>query len=134
MKYETQKIALAYMAVALGLFLIQVLMGLIIGWVYVQPNFLSELLPFNVGRMLHTNALIVWLITGFFGAAYFLIPEEAEREIHSAKLAYIQLAILVVGTLGAVITYTFNLFEGNILLGNEGREFLEYRVSHDAEE
>ncbi|MDF2141860.1 cbb3-type cytochrome c oxidase subunit I [Paenirhodobacter sp. CAU 1674] len=128
MKYETQKIALAYMAVALGLFLIQVLMGLIIGWVYVQPNFLSELLPFNVGRMLHTNALIVWLITGFFGAAYFLIPEEAEREIHSAKLAYIQLAILVVGTLGAVITYTFNLFEGNILLGKEGREFLEQPV------
>jgi nitric oxide reductase large subunit len=75
--------------------------------------------------MLHTNSLIVWLLLGFFGAAYFLIPEESEREIHSPMLAYLQLAILVIGTLGVVLTYFFNLFEGNFLLGREGREFLE---------
>ena len=125
MKYQSQKIALVYMVTALALFAVQVSMGLVLGWIYVSPNFLSEILPFNVGRMLHTNSLIVWLITGFFGAAYFLIPEEAEREIHSTKLAYIQLAILVLGTAGVVVTYTFNLFEGNFLLGKEGREFLE---------
>ena len=125
MKYQTQKIALVYFSVALALFAVQVTMGLIIGWIYVQPNFLSEILPFNVGRMLHSNSLVVWLITGFFGAAYFLVPEESEREIHSAKLAYLQLAILVLGTAGVVVTYLFNLFDGNWLLGNEGREFLE---------
>ncbi|WP_199261463.1 cbb3-type cytochrome c oxidase subunit I [Paracoccus binzhouensis] len=125
MKYQTQKIALAYIYVALALFAVQVLMGLLIGYVYVNPNFLSETLPFNIGRMLHSNALIVWLLTGFFGSAYFLIPEEAEREIHSPMLAYLQLAIMVVGTLGAVLTYAFNLFEGNFLLGMQGREFLE---------
>ncbi len=125
MKYQSQKIAMAYFAVALGLFAVQVLMGLVAGWVYVSPNFLSELLPFNVIRMLHTNALIVWLLCGFFGAAYFLIPEEAERDIHSTTLAYLQLAILVIGTLGAVLTYTFDLFNGNWLLGKEGREFIE---------
>ena len=38
-------------------------------------------------RMIHTNALIVWLLLGFFGAAYYLIPEESEREIWSPKLA-----------------------------------------------
>ena len=125
MKYESQKIALAYFAVAMGLFAIQVLGGLLAGWIYVSPNTLSELVPFNIVRMLHTNALIVWLITGFFGAAYFLVPEEAEREIHSPLLAYIQLAILVVGTLGVVVTYLFQLFPGNYLLGTQGREFLE---------
>ena len=102
MKYQTQKIALAYMLVALALFTIQVSAGLLIGWIYVQPNFLSEVLPFNVGRMVHTNALVVWLLTGFMGATYFLVPEESEREIHSPKIAYLQLAILVIGTLGAV--------------------------------
>jgi len=76
-------------------------------------------------RMLHTNALVVWLLLGFFGAAYYLIPEEAERDIHSPAIAYLQLALLVVGTLGAVITYIFNLFEGHFLLGLQGREFLE---------
>lgn len=125
MKYQTQKIAHAYFICALGLFTIQILGGLLAGWIYVSPNTLSEVLPFNIVRMLHTNSLIVWLLLGFFGAAYFLIPEEAEREIHSPKLAYIQLAILVVGTLGVVVTYVFNLFDGNFFLGKEGREFLE---------
>ena len=125
MKYQSQKIAYAYFAVALGLFAIQILGGLLAGFVYVMPNTLSELVPFNIIRMLHTNSLIVWLLLGFFGAAYFLIPEEAEREIHSPTIAYLQLIILVVGTLGVVVTYLFNLFEGNWLLGKEGREFLE---------
>jgi len=125
MKYRTQKIALAYFLTALILFAVQVTVGLLIGWIYVEPNFLSTILPFNIGRMLHTNSLIVWLITGFMGAAYFLIPEESEREIHSPLLAYIQLGILILGTAGVVVTYVFNLFQGNFLLGKEGREFLE---------
>jgi nitric oxide reductase subunit B len=125
MKYQSQKIALAYFAVAMGLFAVQVLAGLLAGWIYVAPNTLSEIAPFNVVRMVHTNALIVWLITGFFGAAYYLVPEEAEREVHSVTLAWLQLLILVVGTLGAVITYSFDLFPGHWLLGTEGREFIE---------
>ena len=61
--------------------------------------------------MVHTNALIVWLLLGFFGCAYYLMPEEAEREIHSPMLAYVQFAILVLGR-GVVATYVFDLFHG----------------------
>jgi len=125
MKYQSQAIAKWYWFAAMALFLIQVLGGLLAGYIYVQPNFLSTLLPFNIVRMLHSNALIVWLLLGFFGAAYYIVPEESEREIHSTKIAYLQLIILVAGTLGAVITYVFDLFPGNILLGKQGREFLE---------
>ncbi len=128
MKYQSQKIALAYILVALTLFLVQVSMGLLMGWVYVVPDTLSGLMPFNIMRMLHTNSLVVWLLTGFFGAAYFIVPEESESEIYSVKLAYIQLAILVLGTAGVVVTYTFSLFEGNWLLGQQGREFLEQPI------
>ncbi|WP_457645167.1 cbb3-type cytochrome c oxidase subunit I [Profundibacter sp.] len=128
MKYQTQKIALAYFLVAMALFFVQVSMGLWAGWIYVSPNTLSGLMPFNIVRMLHTNSLVVWLLTGFFGAAYFIIPEESENEIYSPKLAYLQLLILVLGTTGVVLTYTFNLFEGNWLLGKEGREFLEQPI------
>ncbi len=128
MKYQSQKIALAYILVALALFFVQVSMGLLMGYVYVEPNTLSELMPFNIMRMLHTNSLVVWLLTGFFGAAYFIVPEESESEIYSVKLAYLQLLILVLGTAGVVVTYTFNLFEGNWLLGQEGREFLEQPI------
>ena len=125
MKYRSQRIALAYFATAMALFAVQVTMGLIMGWIYVSPNFLSELLPFNIARMLHSNSLIVWLLLGFFGSAYFIIPEEAEREIHSPGLAYLQLFILILGTAGVVVTYLFDLFQGNWLLGKQGREFLE---------
>ncbi|TQV78537.1 cbb3-type cytochrome c oxidase subunit I [Denitrobaculum tricleocarpae] len=125
MKYQTQKIAQAYFLVAMALFAIQVSGGLLAGWIYISPNTLSELLPFNIVRMLHTNSLVVWLLLGFMGAAYFLIPEESEQEIHSPFLAYLTLIIMVVGTLGVVVTYIFNLFEGNAILGQEGREFLE---------
>jgi nitric oxide reductase subunit B len=117
MKYQSQQVALAYFACALLLFLVQVSGGLLAGWIYVSPNFLAEFLPFNIIRMIHTNALIVWLLLGFFGAAYFLLPEEAEREIYSVKLAYLQLALLMVGTLGAVGSYLVGI--------HEGREFLE---------
>ncbi len=117
MKYETQKIAYYYILAALVLFALQVTFGLIGGYIYVHPNFLSEALPFNIVRMVHTSSLIVWLLLGFFGAAYFVIPDEAEREIHSPLLAYVQLAILLVGGAGAVVGYLFGI--------HEGREFLE---------
>lgn len=117
MKYETQKVALAYFAVAMGLFAVQVLGGLLAGTVYVLPGTLSELVPFNVIRMIHTNALIVWLLMGFFGAAYYLVPEEAETELHSPLLAYVQLGLFTVGALAAVVGYLFGV--------HEGREFLE---------
>ena len=125
MKYQTQAIARAYIVTAMGLFLIQIIAGLLAGWIYVAPGTLSQILPFNIVTMLHTNALIVWLLLGFFGAAYFLIPEEAEREIHSPRLAYLQLAILVLGTVGVIVTYIFNWFDTHPLLRTEGREFLE---------
>ncbi len=128
MKYTSQKVALAYFLAAMAVFAVQVLGGLWAGFIYIYPNFMSELMPFNIMRMLHTNSLIVWLLLGFFGAAYYLVPEESEREIFSVKLAYIQLAILLLGTAGVVVTYTFNLFEGNWLLGKEGREFIEQPV------
>ncbi|MCB1341957.1 MAG: nitric-oxide reductase large subunit, partial [Pseudooceanicola sp.] len=64
MKYQSQKVAYAYFLVAMALFGIQVLGGLLAGWIYVSPNTLSEILPFNIIRMIHTNALIVWLLLG----------------------------------------------------------------------
>ena len=68
MKYQTQKVAMLYFYGALGLFLAQVLFGVLAGTIYVLPNTLSELLPFNIVRMIHTNALVVWLLMGLHTA------------------------------------------------------------------
>ena len=125
MKFQSQKIALYYFIVAMALFAVQIIVGVTIGYIYLNPNFLAEITPFNILRMLHTNSLIVWLLVGFFGATYYIIPEEADREIESPTIAYLQLAILVLGTTGVVVTYLFDLFHGNWLLGKQGREFIE---------
>lgn len=117
MRYQTQKIAYWYFAAAMALFLVQVLFGVLAGSVYVLPNLFSELLPFHILRMIHTNALLVWLLLGFFGATYYLLPEETERDIASPTVAYLQLAIIVAGALIAVVGYLFRI--------HEGREFLE---------
>ncbi len=117
MKYESQKVALVFFVGAMILFAAQVTFGLLAGYVYVNPNFLSELLPFNIIRMIHTNALVVWLLIGFFGCTYFLIPEEAETELHSPTIAYVQFAILFAAGAAAVVGYLFRV--------HEGREFLE---------
>jgi len=120
MRYESQKVALVYFAGALLLFVVQVLVGTLAGVVYVLPNVLSELVPFNVIRMIHTNALIVWLLMGFFGAGYYLVPEEAETELYSPKLAYIQFGLFMFGGLAAVVSYLFGI--------HGGREFLEQPI------
>ena len=117
MRYETQKIAYWYFVCAMALFAAQLTFGLLAGTVYVLPNLLSELVPFHIIRMIHTNALIVWLLLGFFGATYYLLPEEAEHEIHSTRLAYLQLVVFVGAAAVAVVGYLFRI--------HEGREFLE---------
>ncbi|MGD5575282.1 cbb3-type cytochrome c oxidase subunit I, partial [Xanthomonas citri pv. citri] len=97
--------------------LAQVLFGLLAGTIYVLPNTLSVLLPFNIVRMIHTNALIVWSLIGFMGATYFLLPEETETELYSPLLAKIQFWMFFGAAGVAVVGYLFHY--------HEGREFLE---------
>ncbi|MDZ7790047.1 MAG: cbb3-type cytochrome c oxidase subunit I [Xanthomonadales bacterium] len=117
MKYQTQKVAYPFFIAALLLFAGQVLFGLLAGAVYVWPEFMAEAMPFHIMRMSHTNLLVVWLLIGFFGATYYLLPEETETELHSPMIAYIQLGIFVFAGAAALISYQFGI--------HEGREFLE---------
>ena len=131
MQYPSQAVAKPYFIAAIGLFIGQILFGLIMGLQYVIGDFLFPAIPFNVARMVHTNLLIVWLLFGFMGAAYYLVPEEAERELHSPWLAKLTFWVfLIVGVLTVVgylaVPYaTLAKLTGNDLLPTMGREFLE---------
>lgn len=131
MKYQSQSVARLYFIAAIALFAAQILFGLIMGLQYVVGDFLFPEIPFNVARMVHTNTLIVWLLFGFMGAAYYLIPEEAETELHSPKLA-VALFWIFLGAAGATVAAyllvnysTLAAATGNDLLPTMGREFLE---------
>lgn len=131
MKYKSQAVAKPYFIGAMVLFVAQILFGLIMGLQYVVGDFLFPHIPFNVARMVHTNALIVWLLMGFMGSAYYLVPEESERELFSPKLALIMFWIFLVAAGLTVIGYlsvpyaTLAKITGNELLPTMGREFLE---------
>jgi len=131
MPYSSQSVAKPYFIAAIGLFVGQVLFGLIMGLQYIIGDFLFTLIPFNVARMVHTNLLIVWLLFGFMGAAYYLVPEESEKELHSPLLALILFWIFLIAgaltILGYLLVPYAQLAEmtGNSLLPTMGREFLE---------
>lgn len=131
MKYTSQAVAKPYFIAAIGLFLGQILFGLIMGLQYVVGDFLFPLIPFNVARMVHTNLLIVWLLFGFMGASYYLIPEESETELFSPKLAILTFWVFLVAGAVTVLGYllvpyaTLAKWTGNDLLNTMGREFLE---------
>ncbi len=131
MQYKSQAVAKYYFTAALVLFVAQILFGLIMGLQYVVGDFLFPAIPFNVARMVHTNALIVWLLMGFMGAGYYLIPEESERELFSPKLAIALFWIFLAAAGATVAAYllvpynTLAQVTGNAFLPTMGREFLE---------
>ncbi|HEY9148998.1 MAG TPA: cbb3-type cytochrome c oxidase subunit I [Gammaproteobacteria bacterium] len=131
MKYQSQLVAKPYFIAAIGLFIGQIIFGLIMGLQYVVGDFLFPEIPFNVARMVHTNLLIVWLLFGFMGASYYLVPEESETELFSPKLAMALFWIFLVAGALTIVGYLAvpyaRLAEmtGNDLLPTMGREFLE---------
>jgi nitric oxide reductase subunit B len=131
LKYESQSVAKLYFMAAIGLFVGQIIFGVILGLQYVWGDFLFPAIPFNVARMVHTNLLIVWLLFGFMGAAYYLVPEESQRELYSTKLAKILFWIFLIAGAAIVASYLLipyaRLAEltGNEYLPTMGREFLE---------
>jgi len=131
MKYKSQEAAKPYFIFALLLFGLQIVFGLIIGLQYVIGDFLFPWVPFNAARMVHTNLLIVWLLFGFMGAAYYLIPEEAEIELHSPKLAKILFWVFAAAGVLTVAGYLLvpysklAAFTANKWFPTMGREFLE---------
>ena len=117
MKYKSQKVAYWFFALSMLLLVLQIIYGFIMGFARIGFDNLHEFIPFNTARAVHTNLLVVWLLSGFMGAAYYIIPEEAQRELVSVKLAYVQLISLALVGVAAVIGFHFNIWEG--------RKFLE---------
>ncbi len=117
MKYSSQKVAYYFFATCMLLLGLQLCYGFIMAFAHMGYDVLHSWIPFNAARATHTNLLVVWLLCGFMGAAYFIIPDEAGRELHSVPLAYVQLISLIVVSVTAVIGFHFNWWEG--------RKFLE---------
>src|SRR5699024_12704057 len=93
MRYKSQAVVYWYFALALILFGLQLVFGLLSASKYLGPDPLLDVMAFDVTKTVHTNLLIVWLLTCFMGAIYWLVCFESRSELYSPWLAYIQLIV-----------------------------------------
>lgn len=131
LKFKSQSVSKLYFIAAIGLFVGQIVFGITLGLQYVIGDLFFPMIPFNIARMVHTNLLIVWLLMGFMGSAYYLIPEESETELYSPLFARILFWVYLAAGAATILGYllvpyaTLAQMTGNDFLATMGREFLE---------
>lgn len=116
MTYESQKVAIKFFVISAIFFGLQTIVGLLLILKYIWPDPIISILPFNTARAIHTNLLVVWMLYGFMGGTYYVIPEEAKTELYSRKLADLHFWLLLIGGLVGVIGFLFGWTAGRPLL------------------
>jgi len=104
---EGQKLGMMYFRVAIVLFGAQLLTGLIAGIQFIYPNFLFEIFDFNVARMVHINALVVWMLYAMIGSVYLMITDETGQDIVGIKLGKLAFWVLTGAVAVVVLVYIF---------------------------
>jgi nitric oxide reductase subunit B len=117
-QYQSQKTAYPFIVLALGLFVLQVLVGLwlAVNYAFSLPQSLVDVFSFATARAIHTNLLVAWILLGFMGGTYFILPVESKRELFSTKIAYLQLVIFAGTAVTAVVGFLFGWTQGMPLL------------------
>jgi len=125
----TKQLGLMYFRVAIVLFGAQLLMGLIAAIQYLYPGFLYNVFDFSIARMVHINALVVWLLYAMIGSVYFLLPDETGQEAVGLWLGKLAFWVLTAAVAVVVLVYIFIQIgpgkESTIWLITEGREYIE---------
>ncbi len=127
--YESKKLGVMYFSVAAALLGAQLLFGLVAGIQFVFPGFLFEVLDFNVARMVHINALVVWLLYAMIGSVYYLLPDETGIETVGVGLGKLGFYVLTLAVTVVVLVYILVQVgpanHATLWLINEGREYIE---------
>ncbi|HEY5998309.1 MAG TPA: cbb3-type cytochrome c oxidase subunit I [bacterium] len=118
LEFRSQRIAGWYVRAALPLFVLQVVVGLwlVSNYVVSLPQGLVDVFPFATAREIHTNLLVLWMLLGFMGGTYFVVPEETRSEIFSERVALVQLVLLLGAGVAAIAGFLFGWTKGRPLL------------------
>ena len=124
-----QRLAVKYFVVAMALFLAQMLFGLLAAWQFLDPDFLFGIVDFNVNRMVHINAMVVWLLYGFIGSIFWLVEDEAGMPLVGLRIANLTFWVLTVAVTVVVVVYLVVQSgpgdKWTLWFINEGREYIE---------
>jgi nitric oxide reductase subunit B len=116
MTWRSQRVAWWYFLAALLLFALQVGVGFMALAKYLGPDPLRQVFNFATAKAMHTNLLLVWTLTGFMGATYWIVPDESRTEIHSERLAVVQLLLWLAIGVTTLVGYLFGWTAGRKLL------------------
>jgi len=126
---KSKELGMMYFRVAIILFGAQLLMGLIAAIQFLVPGFLFELFDFSVARMVHINALVVWMLYAMIGSVYYMLPDETGIETVGVGIGKLGFWVLTVAVTIVVLVYIFiqvgSGTEASIWLIHEGREYIE---------
>lgn len=105
LKYESQKLGTWYFTFAAVIFGAQLLFGLVAAIQYLYPSFLFEVLDFSIARIVHINALVVWLLCAMIGSVYYIMPDETGIETVGVGIGKLLFGILVAAVTVVVLVY-----------------------------
>lgn len=124
-----QILGIHYFSVAAILFLAQLVFGLLAAIQFIWPSFLFETLDFSVNRMVHINAMVVWLLYGFMGSIYWFLEDESGVPVVGLAVGRKAFWVLTLAVVIVVAVYLLvQTGPGNDTTRwfiNEGREYIE---------
>src|SRR5262249_48428767 len=127
--YRSQQLALKYFAAAIALFGVMTFSGLMSAYYYINPDFLFGLLHFNIAKTLHIDTMVIWLLMGFMGAIYWLLPDEFGRDLAGIRAAEILFYVFCAAVAVVAIVFIFVQYgsssETALWLINQGRKYVE---------
>ena len=110
--------SLIFLLVGLLALLGGALIGVLISMVYILPDFLTDFLPFNQLRPMHTTFVVSWIIMTAVGGIYFYITKVENLKLHAPNLGVIHIILYLI----IAILIPFAYINQNM----GGREYLEF--------
>ncbi len=132
----SQKAVGKYFVTAVGLFLLQILLGGVTAHYAVEgQNFygipLSEILPYSVTRTWHTQLAVFWIATAWLGTGLYIAPALSGYEPKFQRLGvnvlWVALVVVVLGSMAGEwigVQQYFDL-DTNFLFGHQGYEYID---------
>lgn len=132
----SQRAVAKYFYTVIGLFLAQMLLGMITAHYAVEGHGfygfnLSEWLPYSVARTWHTQLGVFWIATAWLATGLYVAPVISGHEPKFQKLGvdvlYVALLVVVVGSMAGEwfgVMQRFDL-DTNFWLGHQGWEYVD---------
>ncbi|ABO22529.1 nitric-oxide reductase large subunit [Shewanella loihica] len=132
----SQKAVGKYFVTAVGLFLLQILLGGVTAHYAVEgQNFygipLAEILPYSVTRTWHTQLAVFWIATAWLGTGLYIAPALSGYEPKFQRLGvnvlWVALVVVVLGSMAGEwigVQQYFDL-DTNFLFGHQGYEYID---------